>query len=165
MMQLNKMMMIMLFSSLYAFSQGESSKLSLSVQATVVPLIEIITLADIDVGIIAPGDGILKVDPRFDQGAGIMKVEGNENSIVHVSYSPLIEMVNAQSNTTLVVRYALSGGGENNQSASDLFVTNPANVMLSNSGEYYIWIGCEFSLFSLVPGQYDGDFVLEVDYD
>ena len=63
------------------------------------------------------------------------------------------------------MNYLLSGGPENNQSASVQFTSNPATVVLNADGVYFIWIGCRFSLKNLVSGQYDGDFIVEVDYN
>ncbi len=135
------------------------------IEATVVDYIEMITLADIDVGTVIPSDDILRLDPRNDQGAGLMLVQGRSEATIQISYSKQVEMINVQSATTLTVDYEVSGNGNNEQSSSVLFTSNPETVILNRDGEYYLWIGCAFSLSQLVPGQYDGDFVIEVDYN
>jgi len=145
--------------------QQNSSAVKMNIEATVVDYIEMITLADIDVGTVIPSDEMLRLDPRTDQGAGIIKVHGRHNASVQISYSSQITMVNLVSNTNLVVNYSVSGNFENDQSASDLFTTNPVSVLLNDAGDFYLWIGCEFSLQDLVQGQYDGDFIVEVDYN
>ena len=146
-------------------AQGQDTEVTARIEATVIESLEMIILADIDVGTVIPSEGILRLNPRTDSGAGIIKLEGRPNSAVQVSFSSQIEMVNVATNTTLSVTYKVSGNEDNVQSASDIFVTNPQNIFLNNLGEYYLWIGCEFSMENLVSGQYDGDFVIDVDYN
>lgn len=146
-------------------SAQNKADVKLNISATVVDYLEMITLANIDVGTVIPSEDILKLDPRTDQGAGLIKVEGRQNSSIQVAYSNRVEMVNIATNTPLTVMYTVSGNQGNSQSASEIFTTNPETAFLSSTGEYYLWIGCSFSLLDLVPGQYDGDFVIEVDYN
>ena len=148
-----------------ALGQLGSPDLKVKISATVVDYLEMVTIADIDVGTVIPSDDVLHLNPRLDQGAGIIHIRGRENSSVQITFSSQVEMVNISSNSTLTVNYSVSGNREGDQSASVLFTTNPANVILSNNGEYTLWIGCEFSLLNLVSGQYDGDFVVDVDYN
>lgn len=146
-------------------TQDRSKQATTRVEAEVIEFLEMITLADIDVGTVIPSEDILRLDPRTDSGAGIIKVQGRPNSNIQVSFSNKIEMINLATNRTLSVTYRVSGNRENDQSASDIFLTNPENVVLNSMGEYFLWIGCEFSMADLVSGQYDGDFVIDVDYN
>jgi len=146
-------------------AQKQQSKTTTRIEAEVIEYLEMITLADIDVGTIIPSQDVLRLNPRTDSGAGIIKVQGRANSNVQVSFSSQIEMVNIATNSTLTVIYKVSGNKDNDQSASDIFTTNPEIIILNDTGEYYLWIGCEFSMENLVSGQYDGDFVIDVDYN
>ena len=161
---LKQLSLILLLLSL-SFAQGSKSDVTVHIAATVVDYLEMITLADIDVGTVIPSEDMLRLDPRTDQGAGIIKLQGRQDAHVQVSYSAQVEMINLETDRTLTVNYSVSGNVDNDQAASDLMPTNPATVKLNNSGEYYLWIGCSFSLANLVAGQYDGDFVIEVDYN
>ncbi len=147
------------------FGQVSNPKFNLEVSATVVDFLEMITISDIDVGTVVASEDVLRLDPRTDQGAGLIKIEGRQNSSIQIAYSGQVEMVNLTTNSSMTVTYTLSGNGANAQSASQLFTTNPETVVLDDKGEFFIWIGCSFSLLDLAPGQYDGDFVVEVDYN
>jgi len=147
------------------FAQKQQTGAKTRVEAEVVEYLEMITLADIDVGTIIPSQDVLRLNPRTDSGAGIIKVQGRPNSKVQVSFSSQIEMVNVATSNTLTVTYQVSGNKDNDQSASDIVTTNPEVIELNDTGEYYLWIGCEFSMANLVSGQYDGDFVIDVDYN
>ncbi len=147
------------------FAQKQQTEATTRVEAVVIEYLEMITLADIDVGTIIPSQDILRLNPRTDSGAGIIKVQGRPNSKVQVSFSSQIEMVNVATSSTLTVTYRVSGNKDNDQSVSDILTTNPEIIKLNDIGEYYLWIGCEFSMANLVSGQYDGDFVIDVDYN
>lgn len=146
------------------FSQSKP-EVKVTIEATVVDYIEMITLADIDVGTVLPSDETLTLNPRTDQGAGIIALQGRQNASIQISYSALVEMTNINADRGLTVNYSVCGNAENDQAGSALLIANPATVQLNSTGEYYLWIGCSFSLLSIVPGQYDGDFSIEVDYN
>ena len=137
----------------------------LHVSATVVDQIEVITLADIDAGTILSGDAEKVISPILDGGAGILRLEGQRNSSIQISYSKQVTMTNLLTSDPLMMNYMLSGGVDDNQTVSEIFTSNPANVTLNAEGVYFIWVGCRFSTSGLVPGQYDGDFLIEVDYN
>jgi hypothetical protein len=147
------------------FAQRPNSSQDINISASVVEQIEVVTLSDIDAGVVLPGQEEKLISPITDGGAGLLRLEGQANSSIQVSYSKQVTMTNLFTNQPLLMNYMLSGGPENNQSASVLFTSNPATVVLNAEGVYFVWIGCRFSLENLVPGQYDGDFIVEVDYN
>ena len=162
---ISNILLVILFMLSPGFSQDGSPSVKVRIEATVEDYIEMITIADIDVGTVIPSEDYLRLDPRNDQGAGLIKIHGRQNASVQISYTSQIEMTNFATEIPLSVVYTVSGNTENNQSASEFYTSNPVTVSLGTTGEYYIWIGCEFSMLNLVAGQYDGDFVIEVDYN
>ncbi|MFH1850787.1 MAG: hypothetical protein ABIA75_00425 [Candidatus Neomarinimicrobiota bacterium] len=143
----------------------DRSSVGVNISATVVDNIEMFTLNGIDVGTIQPSQLLVRLDPRLEQGAGTVKFQGRANSLIRVTYTQQVVMVNSITNHSLTVLYNLSGNPNFEQSASIPITENPITVSLSNMGEYYIWIGCFFSLDGITTGQYDGDFVIEVEYN
>jgi len=146
-------------------AQQEGTSIELHVSARVVDQIQVITLSDIDAGIILPGQEEKRISPITDGGAGALLLEGQSYSSVQMTYSKQVTMTNLETSQPLIMNYMVSGSVEDNQSQSELFTTNPANVTLNAEGSYFVWVGCWFSTLGLVPGQYDGDFLLEVDYN
>lgn len=164
-MKMNQFIIVLLAVGSAVLGQQKNSPQDINISATVVEQIEVITLSDIDAGIVLPGQEEKLISPITDDGAGVLRLEGQGNSSIQVSYSKQVTMTNLSTNQPLLMNYLLSGGPENNQSASALFTSNPATVVLNTEGVYFIWIGVRFSLENLVPGQYDGDFIVEVDYN
>jgi len=162
--KLTHILLTFVFQALLLHGQDRSST-EINVSVIIKDYIEITTISDIDAGSVTPSSDILRIDPRTDSGAGIILLQGQKNKSVVVNYSPIVEMTHSESDMILVVNYEVSGSEENIQSNSTIFLENPEVVQLSDEGEYYLYIGCSFSLEEIRPGQYDGDFVVEVDYN
>ncbi len=143
----------------------DGSGVDVNISANVIDQIEVITIADIDAGEIIPGPGEKVISPITDSGAGVLRIEGQRNSTVQVLYSKVVTMTNINATQPLIMNYQLSGGQESNQAESNIFQSNPATITLNEEGVYNIWVGCRFKLEGLVSGQYDGDFIIEVEYN
>ena len=160
-----KNLIIIIILSSMGLAQTNRSSVNVSVSATIQDYLDMITLADIDVGTVIPSDDRLVLNPQTDQGAGIIMIRGRENASIQVGYSAQVEMINQSTSSTLLVQYSVFGNAENLQSSSTILELNPETVTLSGGGEYFLYIGCSFGLANLEQGQYDGDFVIEVDYN
>ena len=145
--------------------RSDQASIDVKINATVVDYLEMITLSDIDVGTVQPSQMEIRLNPRLDQGAGLIKIQGRRAASIRFAYTQQVEMVNNTTNHIMSVMYNLSGNIQNEQSSSNPITENPINVNLSSDGEYFIWIGCYFSLEGVTAGQYDGDFVIEFEYN
>jgi len=120
-------------------------------------------LTGLDIGEVQPSQKVIFVDPAMDPGAALIRLLGRPHAIVQVTYSESMEMTNAI-NQVMEVHYLVNGEEENEQFASTRFDQNPVVIRLNDQGEYYLWIGCRFIVENAVRGQYDGEFLLEVEY-
>ncbi|MBC8403502.1 MAG: hypothetical protein H8E14_18625 [Candidatus Marinimicrobia bacterium] len=143
----------------------DQASIDVKISAMVVDYLEMITLSDIDVGTVQPSQMEVRLDPRLDQGAGLIKIQGRQTTSVRIAYTQQVEMVNSTTNHIMSVMYHLSGNTVNEQGSSNPISENPVTVNLNSNGEFFIWIGCYFSLEGVTAGQYDGDFVIEVEYN
>ncbi|MFH1852896.1 MAG: hypothetical protein ABIA75_11180, partial [Candidatus Neomarinimicrobiota bacterium] len=87
----------------------DGSSVGVNISATVVDNIEMFTLNGIDVGTIQPSQLLVRLDPRLEQGAGTVKFQGRPNSLIRVTYTQQVVMVNSITNHSLTVLYNLSG--------------------------------------------------------
>ncbi len=149
--------------SLAQNSDPLSASVEVSISANIREYLETITLNNIDVGTIQPSQQEIRLNPRLDQGAGLIQIRGSAGTDIRVSFTQQVEMVNSTTNHIMTVYYSLSGNDVNEQNSSSPIADNPTEAILNSRGEYFIWIGCYFSLDGVTPGQYDGDFVIEVE--
>jgi len=161
---------IIIVGGITLFAQNETdtpfvSSAHINVTATVLGTIEMITLQDIDIGVVTPSMEFIIVNPGEDQGAGLIKFTGQPSLGIRIVFSQTVVMVSGEGNT-LTVQYLVNGNNTNEQGTSVPLEESPAQVALNNDGEYFVWIGCQIDISEVVPGQqYDGDFVIEVDYN
>jgi len=161
----NIILILFLLSNLSAQNSSDTkTSATLNVSVNVIDHLEMITLRNINIGTVLPSQILIDVDPRIDPGAGLIKVSGQNFSPLELDFTQQIEMVNSITNGILLVKYNISGGTTNNQNSSVKIIETPKSIILSNSGEYFIWVGCSFNLSDIEPGSYDGEFGIEVDY-
>jgi len=162
---MRKILILILISNLWAQDIPESKVSStMFVSVTISSSLELITLRDINIGTVMPSQIQVIVDPINDQGAGLIKVSGAPFTNLKLDFSQQVEMVNSITSGILLVKYSLSGSPTNEQNSSFQITEIPSNISLSDKGEYFLWVGCSFNLSNIEPGNYDGDFGIEVDY-
>ncbi|HBX64927.1 MAG TPA: hypothetical protein DEG32_01730, partial [Balneolaceae bacterium] len=81
-----------------------------------------------------------------------------------LNYLPELELTQIQGQGTLNFTYEISGNSEENQSTSELLELDNRNIRFNNEGRYYIWVGGRVNIENAPPGNYEGDFTIEIDY-
>jgi len=61
-------------------SRFDKASIDISISATVISYLEMITLSDIDVGTVQPSQIEVRLNPRLDQGAGLIKIKGRRTA-------------------------------------------------------------------------------------
>ena len=150
-----------------AFAQGDSSsgdRYSIGVTARVVNTIEMITLRDMQFGPVQPGQQQISIDPLQDTETGKMIAIGIPDSRIRVSFVRERVLTSADGSATLVFTYEIAGNDQDDQSSAELLQTENRNFDLNSEGEYFFWIGGQINIENAKPGQYNGDFTIEVEY-
>ncbi len=89
---------------------------------------------------------------------------GMPNTEFRLNYLPERELTQVDGNSTLTFTYELSGNSEENQSTSELLELDNRNIEFNEEGRYYIWVGGRVNIENAAPGNYEGDFTIEIDY-
>jgi len=145
------------------FAQRTNS-MSVNVTATVMNDIELTTIRNMQFGAVQPGQRNLSIDPVLDPEAGKMIATGIPNSMVRVSFIREWELTNDQNNQTLTFSYQVAGNSEDNQNTAELLRTDNRGLTFNEDGEYYFWIGGSVTVTNAVPGNYEGEFTIEIEY-
>lgn len=149
------------------FAQGDSSSgdsFSIGVSARVVNTIEMITLRDMQFGPVQPGQQQISIDPLQDSETGKMIAIGIPGSRIRVSFVRERVLTSSDGSSTLTFIYEIAGNDQDDQSSAELLQTENRNFDLNNEGEYFFWIGGQVNIQDAKPGQYNGDFTIEVEY-
>jgi hypothetical protein len=108
--------------------------------------------------------GFLNISPITDVTAGKIMVKGKVNAMIRLSYLHQQVVINTSGEGTLVFDYVVSGFPSDDQKAS-MFLDAPENVpQFNKEGEYYLWVGGQVNITNARPGNYEGEFILEIEY-
>ena len=148
-----------------AYSQ-ESNQLSaeVSIQANVIQTIELITVNSMTFGNTQPGQEIIYVNPVNDLNAGFMIANGTPDAEFRLDYELDRQLNRIEGEGSLNFRYELSGNSIEDQTSSEIIDYEDRNLRFNNQGTFYIWVGGEVNLTNAQPGNYEGDFTIEIDY-
>lgn len=156
-------MLVSIVPGLPGFAQSHDA-IAISIGLQIDSSIEIETISNINIGRVRPGDEVVTIDPRVDPGAGLIRLSGRPGGLVRISFVQRRELIRVGGGGAIQFEYQMSGNFRDEQSASQLVMAENSDLLLSDQGEYFLWIGGTLSLQGIVFGQYEGEFTIEVDY-
>jgi len=158
-------LVIGLIMSVPGFSQSAGQKsVAIEVSATVLPEIELTTIRDIDLREMEITGDLIHVSPIMDPAAGLMLARGLPNAQIRLTFLKELEMLRTDGPGQLFLSYEVSTFKEDNQRASKLFQTIDDELRLNENGQIYIWVGALIDLSNAQPGNYEGEFTVELEY-
>lgn len=148
-------------------NNGGGSSVNITASATVIGGdIDIQTIADmgiIDAQRVQEGN-VLYINPVFDPQAGIMRASGNPGAQIRVSYIPEMVIARREGEGSITFIYQISGFEGDNQRESELLDQIERELRFNENGEFYFYIGGTVDLSNALPGNYDGEFTMEIEY-
>jgi len=143
---------------------GSSSSVSINVSARVISSIDLITLRNIRFQEVQPGQKQITINPVNDANAGKMKASGRAEAPIKVSYFKQWQLTRTDGPGKLTFFYQVSGSTEDDQSTSELLKNDNRDLHFNNDGDFYFWIGGHVDITEAQPGNYEGDFTIEIEY-
>ncbi|MDP2042156.1 MAG: hypothetical protein Q8S14_18685 [Algoriphagus sp.] len=145
----------------------DTRKATLSVRATatVTDNLQMLTIRNLD--LISPPilDNKIVVPPITSGFAGMFKIIGNPNGKVRITF--LQNEVLKEQNEGMgevAAQYFVSEAFEDTQFQSTLLQVGEANVVLSDQGMLFLWLGANLDLSQATPGLYLSEFIIELEY-
>jgi len=159
------LMYLSIYSSIYAQSDSKVRfKANINVNAEVVQSAQLISVNSMEFGDAQPGQRELYVNPINSVTAGFMIAIGTPKSDFRLNYSPQVELTQVDGDSKLIFNYEISGKDTENQANSDLFENENQILEFNNEGRYFIWLGGRLNIENAAPGNYEGDFTIEIEY-
>lgn len=138
--------------------------INITVSAEIQASIDIETRSNINLGRVSPGQESVIINPREDPGAGLLRVSGSPGMLFRVSFLEQRELVRVGGGRTLMFYYQVSGAEEENQLLSEPISLENRQLRMSDTGEYFFWVGGRLDLDGDIFGQYEGEFTIEIDF-
>lgn len=147
-----------------AQEDSSSDSYSIGVSARVVKSIEMVTMRNMQFGPVQPGQNQILIDPLLDSETGKMIAIGIKNARIRVSFVRERILTRSDGPETLTFTYEIAGNDQDDQSSAELLQSDNRNLDLNEEGKYYFWIGGQVNIEDAKPGNYNGDFTIEVEY-
>lgn len=144
---------------------GNSISAQVSISAELIRSIELITVNSITFGNTQPGQEEIYVSAISDVSAGYMIAVGNPGSEFRIDFIRQREVSRTDGPGYLTFEYELAGNTIEEQQSAILILDNENDSLKFNAeGRYHIWVGGRVNLTNAQPGNYEGDFTIEIDY-
>ena len=163
------LLMILLVHPALLVAQDQPDRPSVSISASAEVIGNDIAIETInDMGIIdaqrTQGGDELYINPVFDAEAGIMRARGTPGAQVRVSFLEEMQISRREGGGSIFFVYEISGYPGDNQRESELLTQIEHELIFNEEGEFYFFIGGRVDLSEALPGNYDGEFTLEIEY-
>lgn len=145
-------------------SGSSSSNISITATARVVKSIEMRTIRDMQFSEVQPSQQQISIDAITDANTGKMIAIGNANARIRVSFVRQRTLTHVSGNGSLTFTYEVAGNEQDDQASAELLQADNRDLTLNNEGRYYFWIGGQVNVENAKPGNYNGDFTIEVEY-
>ena len=145
-------------------NRGVSAEININVSAEIIQAIELLTVNTMTFGNSQPGQELIIVNPVNDLNAGYMIAFGTPEAEFRLDYELEMQLTRIEGNGSLTFRYEMSGNSIEDQTSSEIIEYEDRNLRFNSDGVFYIWVGGEVNLENALPGNYEGDFTIEIDY-
>ena len=156
------------FCMLLIFQPTSHAQFWVSIQASATVLeatnIQIITIKDMIIDESSAPNGSLNISPITNESAGKILVKGKINALIRLSYLHQQVVENTTGIGTFLLDYVVSGFQSDNQHASQMLDGIEHVPQFNEKGEFYLWVGGWIDLNNARPGNYEGEFIFEIEY-
>jgi hypothetical protein len=145
-------------------SMGQGNNISVNVGASIQSAVELVTISNMNFGRINLDATEIRLDPRVDAGAGLMKATGRPNALIRISFLEERTLTRIGGGRSLNFTYIVSGATTDSQLNSEILTRENRTMTFSSTGEYFFWIGGFALIDNIEFGSYQGEFTIEVEY-
>ena len=140
------------------------SEVSINVAASVISSVEYLTIQSMRLTKAETQNDVITVSPLTSPNAGKMIAVGTPNKDIRISFQRARELTRIEGGSTLIFNYRLAGNTVDDQSTSELLDDENRSFKFNENGQFFIWIGGSVDISTALPGNYQGEFTLEIEY-
>lgn len=156
---------LLAISSVSAKSQiNESVTATVNISTRMVQSIQLITVKSMSFGSVQPGQQEIYVNPVSDVNSGYMIAVGTPGAEFRLDYFQERTLFHTSGGQNLTFEYEISANEIEDQASSELLDFNARSLTFTPEGVYHIWVGGRVNIENAEPGNYEGDFTIEIDY-
>ena len=148
-----------------AVAQTNSSKdVSINVSANVISSIEMVTIQTMKLSKAEAQNNRIAIDPQTSANAGKMIATGTPNANIRISFLRQRELARSKGTETLLFNYKVAGNTKDDQSSAEMLNRENRDFKFNRKGHFYLWIGGNVDISTATPGNYQGEFTVDIEY-
>lgn len=148
-----------------AQNNGSVDDVTINVSAQVMSSVEMITIQSMNLSNAETENDQIVIDPQNSVNAGKMIAIGTPNSDIRISYLEQRELTQQEGTETLQFDYRVAGNTEDDQSTAELLDRENRDFSFNEQGRFYLWIGGNVDISAASPGNYEGEFTVDIEYN
>lgn len=145
-------------------AQDALNKVSISVSAKVISTIEMITIQSMNLSKAQAINNRIQINPQTSSNAGKMIAIGTPKSDIRISFLQQRELTRSNGSESLQFNYKVAGNTRDDQSTAEMLDHENRDFEFNDQGRFYLWIGGDVDISTATPGNYQGEFTLEIEY-
>ncbi|HKK46730.1 MAG TPA: DUF4402 domain-containing protein [Balneolaceae bacterium] len=147
-----------------AKAQSKTNDVSINVSTKVISSIEMITIQSMSLSKANMRNDRITIDPQTSSNAGKMIATGTPNADIRISFLRQRELTQSKGAKTLIFNYRVAGNSKDDQSTAEMLNRENRDFKFNSNGHFYLWIGGSVDISSATPGNYQGEFTVDVEY-
>lgn len=147
-----------------AIAQNKDNDVSINVSAKVISSIEMVTIHSMNLANEERQNNRIQIDPQQSDNAGKMIARGTPNADIRISFLRQRELTQRKGSETLLFNYKVAGNTTDEQSTAELLNRENRDFKFNDKGLFYLWIGGEVDISTATPGNYQGEFTVDIEY-
>ncbi|NGP87827.1 hypothetical protein [Fodinibius halophilus] len=158
---------LLFFSFSMAFplaAQNDGSDVSVTVSTSIISSIEMVTLQSMRLRETQVENERIIINPQTSNDAGKMVAMGTPNSDIRISYLQQREITQANGSENLIFNYEVAANQQDDQATAEILDNENRDFVFNEEGQLYLWIGGSVDISTATPGNYQGEFTLEIEY-
>lgn len=158
------LLLLFAIAALPGIVSAQDQEISISVSAQVVATIEMVTIQSMDLSKVEAENGMIRIDPISSSNAGKMIAIGSPNAEIRLSFLEQRALTRQQGTETLQFNYRVAGNDQDDQQTAELLNRENRDFSFNARGRFYLWIGGSVDISSANPGNYRGEFTVDIEY-
>ncbi len=155
---------LLLFLTVSALAQTQDKNVSINVSAQVISTIEMITMQSINLADAEAINDRIQINPQTSNYAGKMMASGTPNSEIRISFLQQRELTQVNGSDVLTFNYEIAGNDQEDQASAEILSSENRDFQFNDQGNFYLWIGGSVDISTASPGNYQGEFTLDIEY-
>lgn len=143
---------------------SRKAALSVNATATIMNNLEMLTIRNIDLISVVKGKNIM-IHSMKSPFAGLFKITGNPNARIRITFLQRETLIESIEGIGIIkAEYNLSTAFKDFQDQSTLIDIGEANFELGDEGLLFVFVGANLDLSAALPGKYQSEFTIELEY-